>query len=87
MYAVPVFKEVNEAISAPYTPKLPLKRLISSAIGAEAVAQSEDPLPFVVGSYTAKDFPTSLKFAGDWMKSAFKPKTHYSITIAAFTKV
>ena len=87
MYAVPVFKEENEPISAPYTPKLPLKHLISGAVGKEAVSQSEDPVPFMVGSYKPSDFPSSLKFDGGWLKSAFRPKTHYSIVAAAFTKV
>lgn len=87
VFAVPVFKEENEPLSAPYTPKLSLKYLIAGAVGSEAVAQSMDPVTFTVGSYKTSDFPMTLKFDGGWMKSAFKPKTHYSFTVAAFTKV
>lgn len=87
VFAVPVFKAENEPISAPYTPKSPLKHLLSGAVGTDAVSQTSDPMPFVIGSYKRSDFPTSLKFDGSWMKSAFKPKTHYSIAVAAFTKV
>lgn len=87
VFAVPVFKAENEPISAPYTPKMPLKRLLNVAVGTEAVSQTSNPVPFVVGSYKGSNFPTSLKLDGSWMKSAFKPKTHYSIVVAAFTKV
>ena len=87
VFAVPVFKADTEPVSAPYTPKLPLKHLLSSAVSSEAVSQDPDPRPFIVGSYKKNKFPVKLKFDGGWMKSAFKPKTHYSIVVAAFTKV
>lgn len=87
MFALPVFKADSEPMSAPYTPKSPLKHLLSSAVSPEAVSQSLDPHPFIVGSYKRSKFPTTLKFDGGWMKTAFKPKTHYSIVVAAFTKV
>ena len=84
---MPVFKAENEPMSAPYTPKLPLKHLISHAVGTEAVSKHTDPVTFLVGSYKRSEFPKTLKFDGSWMKSGFKQKTHYSITVAAFTKV
>ena len=87
MYAVPVFKADSEPMSAPYSPKLPLRHLVSHTLGTEAVSKRKDPVTFLVGSYKRSEFPKSLKFDGGWMKSAFKPKTHYSITVAAFTKV
>ena len=87
VFAVPVFKADTDAVSAPYTPKLPLKHLLSNAVSSEAVSQASHPRPFIVGSYKKNKFPATLKFDGSWMKSAFKPKTHYSIAVAAFTKV
>ena len=87
VFAVPVFKADSEPLSAPYTPKFPLKHLLSGAVGSEAVSQAPDPRPFIVGAYKRRKLPKILKFDGNWMKSAFKPKTHYSIVVAAFTKV
>ena len=84
---MPVFKADSEPMSAPYSPKLPLKHLVSHALGTEAVSKRKDPVTFLVGSYKRSEFPKTLKFDGGWMKSAFKPKTHYSIAVAAFTKV
>ena len=87
VFAVPVFKADTDAMSAPYTPKHPLKHLLSSAVSSEAVSQAPDARPFIVGSYKKSKLPPTLKFDGGWVKSAFKPKTHYSIVVAAFTKV
>ena len=84
---MPVFKANSESMSAPYTPKSSLQRLLSNAVSFEAASQNPDARPFIVGSYKNSNFLATLKFDGHWMKSAFKPNTHYSIAVAAFTKV
>ena len=87
VFAVPVFKADTEPVSAPYMPKTSLKHLLSDTVSFEAVPQTSEARPFIVGSYVEGKLPATLKFDGHWMKSSFKSKTHYSIVVAAFTKV
>jgi len=86
VFAVPVQKEEGQPEDVPYTPTVPLEQLPSHAISSHLVSEVSDPIPFVIGQYGADSLPKRLTFDGHWMRRAFKPETHYSIAVAAFTK-
>ena len=83
---MPVYKGPNQPRSMPYTPKYPTNQLLSLAVSAHLVSKVADPIPFIAGRFDANNLPEKMTFDGHWMKTAFKPKTHYSIVVAAFAK-
>lgn len=85
IFAVPTVKKENDPQGAPFTPVIPLNLLISSAVTSELVDETTDPVPFIVGSYKSNKLPKHITFDGKAMKKSFKPKTHYSIVVAAFS--
>ena len=87
MFAVPVFKDKEQSRSMPYTPKVPISQLLSHSVSPHMVSKVADPIPFVIGKYEAPSLPETLDFDEQWLRKAFKPKTHYSVVVAAFTKI
>ena len=71
----------------PYTSKVPINQLLSHSVSPHLVAKVADPIPFVIGKYEAHSLPETLDFDEQWLRKAFKPKTHYSVVVAAFTKI
>ena len=86
VFAVPVKKDEKEPESVPYSPTVPLDQLPSHAVSSHLVSEVSDPIPFIIGQYSAHTLPEKLTFDGTWMRKAFKPETYYSIVVAAFTK-
>lgn len=86
VFAVPVKKDEKEPESLPYSPTVPLDQLPSHAVSSHLVSEVSDPIPFIIGQYSAHTLPEKLTFDGTWMRKAFKPETYYSIVVAAFTK-
>lgn len=83
---MPVKKDEKEPESVPYSPTVPLDQLPSHAVSSHLVSEVSDPIPFIIGQYSAHTLPEKLTFDGTWMRKAFKPETYYSIVVAAFTK-
>ena len=86
MFAVPVHKSKDQSRSMPYEPQVPINQLLSHSVSPHLVAKVADPIPFVIGKYEANSLPETLDFDEQWLRKAFKPKTHYSVVVAAFTK-
>ena len=82
---MPVRKEEGQPDKAAYTPTVPVEQIPSHAISFHLVSEVSDPIPFIIGQYSADALPESLTLDGRWMK-AFKSEIYYSIVVSAFTK-
>ena len=86
VYAVPVTRGRRAATTIPYTPIVPVGKLIRKAVSAHLASTVTDKLPFIVGTYEAQKLPEKLLFDGSSESLDFKPDTHYAFVVAAFTE-
>ena len=84
---VPVSKDNVHLQSAPYQPVVPLTELMAHAVSKELAAQATKPVPFILGEYTANEFPHLVDFTIKTVRKDFKPDTYYSVVVAAIANI
>ena len=84
---VPVSKDNIHLQSAPYQPVVPLSELMVHAVSKELAAQTTKPVPFIIGEYTANEFPHLVDFTIRTVRKDFKHDTYYSIVVAAIANI